>query len=96
MKNTELPTSSGIVRIFFTMNQHQTLLTSSLRDAIEADFLDITRKHLRFWNENIHLLDKDKLSSQSTSHEANHFIHQFRSKRSGLQKILQVLTNKNT
>ena len=78
------------------MNQHQPLMSSSLHDAIEADFLDISRKHLQFWNENIHLLDKDKLSSQSTSHETHHFIHQFRSKRSGLQKILQVSTNKNT
>ena len=78
------------------MNHHQTLMSSSLRDAIEADFLDISRKHLQFWNENIHLLDKDRLSSQSTSYEKNYFNHQFRSKRSGLQKILQVLTTKNT
>ena len=78
------------------MNQHQPLMSSSLHDAIESDFLDISRKHLQFWNENIHLLDEDKLSSQSTSHETHQFIHQFRSKRSGLQKILQVSTNKNT
>ena len=78
------------------MNHHQTLMSSSLRDAIETDFLDISRKHLQFWNENIHLLDKDKFSSQSVSHETHHVNHQFRLKRSGLQKILQVLTNRNT
>ena len=74
------------------MNQHQILLTSSLRNAIESDFQDITRKHLEFWKENIDLLDKEKLLSQPVSSETYHLKPLFRPKRSGLKKILQVNT----
>ena len=90
--NRVVETSQDIISIFITMNHHQILLTSSLRDAIESDFQDITRRHLQFWKENIDLLDKEKLLSQPIFPEEHPLKPLFRPKRSGLQKILQVNT----
>ena len=66
--------------------------TNSLQEAIEADFLEITRNHLEFWKENINLLDIGDYSSQPRYYRDYPFIQRMRIKRSGLQKILQVDT----
>ena len=66
--------------------------TKSLQEAIEADFLQITRNHLEFWKENINLLDIGDYSPQPRYYRDYPSIQRMRIKRSGLQKILQVDT----
>ena len=77
---------------FFTMNQHSLLKPSSLHKAIEADFADITRKHLEYWNEKIDQSNHENLSFQPIFSEAAYLTLKSRLKRSGIQKILQVNT----
>ena len=77
---------------FFTMNQHSLLKPSSLHKAIEADFADITRKHLEYWNEKTDQSSHENLSFQPIFSEATYLTPKSRLKRSGIQKILQVNT----
>lgn len=72
------------------MNQYSISNSSSLHKAIEADFIDITRKHLEYWNGKFDRSDYEKLYAQPIFSEAAYLTPQSRLKRSGIQKILQV------
>ena len=62
--------------------------SSALFRSIEADFIELTNKHLEFWNgkEELHILDQ--ITPERNGRDLEQKVS--RPKRGGIEKILQV------
>ena len=73
------------------MDKYQLINPSTLMEAIEVDFLDISNNHLQFWSKRRNLQREFNTKLDAKIHE-NVQGNVLREKRSGLEKILQVET----
>ena len=74
------------------MDKYQLLNSSSLFDKIEAEFSDITKYHLEYWSDNKNQLYEVEALYALTFDKTNNE-DLYRPKRSGIEKILQVIIN---
>ena len=75
------------------MNQLKFLSSSSFLEEIEGQFKDIAKNHLEYWSDNKNQLYEIDTFYTSTFGKTNNG-GLYRPKRSGIEKILQVIQDK--